>query len=253
MYDDVIALRDFYKTPLGLHVAGQMQLHMTRFWQADGSGCNVMVGYGLGWLPPTSRHHDVTENLFSLMLARFGVIAWPDSVPNRCGLVESHALPLPDVQIDRLMLAHALEFDAEPGRLLDECWRVLDGMGRLLVVVPNRRGLWARLEHTPFGHGRPYSSRQLCQLLDAHGFVPKRTYRTLCLPPLHNRAMIRFATTIERLGQRWWPALGGMLLVEAEKKLYAPAGNTSKLRRHRASTVPALATTRTACVEDVCE
>jgi len=241
MYDDVIALRDFYKTPLGQHVAGQMHPHMTRFWQADASGCNVMVGYGLGWLPPTSRNHHIPANLLSLMLARSGVIAWPEFGPGRSGLVDSHALPLPDVHIDRLLLAHALEFDAEPGRLLDECWRVLDGAGRLLVVVPNRRGLWARLEHTPFGHGRPYSSRQLCQLLDMHGFVPKRTYRTVCLPPLHNRAMVRFATTIERLGQRWWPALGGVLLVEAEKKLYAAAGNTSKLRRRRAGTALALA------------
>ena len=54
--------------------------------------------------------------------------------------------------------------------------------------------------------------------------------------------MIRFAATIERLGQRWWPALGGVLLVEAEKKLYAAAGNTSKLRRRRAGTAPALVT-----------
>ena len=241
MYDDVIAFRDFYKTPLGQHVAGQMHPHLNRFWQADASRCNVMVGYGIGWLPPLSREHNVPANLLSLMLARFGVIAWPGSGPGRSGLVDSHALPLPDVHIDRLLLAHALEFDAEPGRLLDECWRVLDGAGRLLVVVPNRRGLWARLEHIPFGHGRPYSSRQLCQLLETHGFVPKRTYRTVCLPPFHNRAMMRFATTIERLGQHWWPALGGVLLVEAEKKLYAAAGNTSKLRRRRAGTTPALA------------
>ena len=240
MYDDVIALRDFYKTPLGQHVAGQMHPHMTRFWQADASSCNVMVGYGIGWLPPTSHDHEMSANLLSLMLARSGVISWPESGPGRSGLVDSHALPLPDVHIDRLLLAHALEFNAEPGRLLDECWRVLDGSGRLLVVVPNRRGLWARLEHIPFGHGRPYSSRQLCQLLESHGFVPKRTFRTVCLPPLHNRVVMRFATTIERLGQRWWPALGGVLLVEAEKKLYAAAGNTSKLRRRIAGTAPAL-------------
>ena len=241
MYDDVIALRDFYKTPLGQHVAGQMHPHITRFWQADTSCCNVMVGYGIGWLPPLSRDDEMPANLLSLMPARFGVIAWPGSEPSRSGLVDSHALPLPDVHIDRLLLAHALEFDPEPGRLIDECWRVLDGAGRLLVVVPNRRGLWARLEHIPFGHGRPYSSRQLCQLLETHGFMAKRVYRTVCLPPLHNRVMMRFATTIERLGQRWWPAFGGLLLVEAEKKLYAAAGNTSKLRRRRAGAAAVLA------------
>ena len=61
---------------------------------------------------------------------------------------------------------------------------------------------------------------------------------------------MRFATTIERLGQRWWPALGGVLLVEAEKKLYAAAGNTSKLRR-RTGTAPALATLRVARARDI--
>ena len=252
MYDDVIALRDFYKTPLGQHVAGQMQSHLARFWHVDASSCNVMVGYGIGWLQSASCDHTVPTNLFTLMPARLGVISWPESGPGCSSLVDNHGLPLPDVHIDRLLLAHALEFDVDPGRLLDECWRVLDGAGKLLVVVPNRRGLWARLEHVPFGHGRPYSSRQLCQLLKTHGFVPKRTYRAVCLPPLHNRAMMRFATTIERLGQRWWPALGGVLLVEAEKKLYAAAGNTIKLRRRRAGTAPALVSSRVARVKDVC-
>ena len=44
-------------------------------------------------------------------------------------------------------------------------------------------GLWARLEHIPFGYGHPYSSRQLAAS-KPHGFVPKRTYRTVFLPPL---------------------------------------------------------------------
>ena len=135
-----------------------------------------------------------------------------------------------------------LEVDPRPGRLLDECWRVLDGSGKLLVAVPNRRGLWARLEHTPFGHGRPFSKRQLCQLLEHHGFEPQRIYHAVFLPPLRNRVLMRFAVGVERLGQRWWPALGGLLVVEATKMLYAAAGNTSKLRHRHAKIAPALAT-----------
>jgi hypothetical protein len=34
MYDDVIALGEFYKTPLGQHLAGQMQPHIAQFWQS---------------------------------------------------------------------------------------------------------------------------------------------------------------------------------------------------------------------------
>ena len=42
--------------------------------------------------------------------------------------------------------------------------------GRLLIVVPNRRGVWARSDTTPFGHGRPYSRSQITHLL-ARGLV----------------------------------------------------------------------------------
>jgi len=244
MYDDVIALRDFYQTPLGRHLAGQMHPHIMRFWRHDQQSCNIALGYGIDWLygPQEADPGQVPGGLIAMMLARSGVVVWPPSGPTRSTLADSHLLPLPDVHVDRLLLAHALEFDAEPGRLLDECWRVLDGSGRLLVAVPHRRGLWARLEHTPMGHGRPYSSRQLCQLLESHGFVPRQVQRVVFLPPLHNQRMMRFAVGIERLGQRWWPALGGVLLIEAEKMLYAAAGNTGKLRRRMAVTKPALAT-----------
>jgi len=242
MYEDVIALRNFYHTPLGQHLAGQLRPYISKFWQAGSYSCNITIGYGVGWLSEENSNPAVPENLLSLMLARSGVIAWLTYAAVRSGLVDGHALPLPDVHVDRLLLAHALEFDPQPGYFLDECWRVLDGAGKLLVAVPNRRGFWARREHTPFGHGRPYSGRQLCQLLENHGFEPEKICQAVFLPPLRNRALMRFALGVERVGQRWWPALGGVLLVEAKKMLYAAAGNTSKVRRRRAGTAPVMAT-----------
>ena len=58
-----------------------------------------------------------------------------------------------------------MSHDAES--ILREAWRVLAAGGRLLAVVPNRRGLWARMDTTPFGHGRPYSRPQITYLLRA--------------------------------------------------------------------------------------
>ena len=104
------------------------------------------------------------------MPARRGAIVWPSASSVRGCLIEPDVLPLPDVQLDRLLLVHALEFEHDPGRVLDECWRVLDGGGQLMVVVPNRRGLWARAERSPFGHGRPFSGRQLHRLLEITRF-----------------------------------------------------------------------------------
>ena len=242
MFDDVIALQDFYKTSLGLYLAGQLQPLVSSFWQSGPNSCNMMLGYGIDWLSTGETSVCVPTNLVSMMPSRSGVIAWPFSSAKRSTLVDTHALPLPDVQVDRLLLAHMLEFDPEPGRLLEECWRVLDGTGKVLVVVPNRRGLWARLEYTPLGHGRPYSSRQLCQILKSHGFLPRVIRCVGFLPPFNNQMLMRFASSFERFGKLWWPALGGVLLVEADKILYATSGNSSNLRRRPVEVVPTLAT-----------
>ena len=56
--------------------------------------------------------------------------------------------------------------------MLKEIWRVLAGGGRLLVVAPNRRGIWARLDLTPFGSGQPYTMSQLSRLLRDEQFTP---------------------------------------------------------------------------------
>src|SRR3546814_18490430 len=81
---------------------------------------------------------------------------WPPEGAGLVSLVEETDLPLPDYSIDRVLLAHGLENADSLRALLREIWRVLTGDGRVLVVVPNRRGLWARSDRTPLGWGHPY-------------------------------------------------------------------------------------------------
>ena len=102
-----------------------------------------------------------------------------------------------------------------------EIWRVLSGNGRLLVIAPNRRGIWARLEHTPFGHGRPYTSSQLSDLLRETLFEPVSKTSALYIPPAKSRMIMSSAPAWEKLGKRWFPAVGGIVSVEAEKEIYA--------------------------------
>src|SRR5450759_2996063 len=75
-----------------------------------------------------------------------------------------------------------------PGQFSEEAERclafVLAGGGRLLAVVPNRRGLWARMDTTPFGHGRPYSRSQINQLLRETWFTPTGWSEALYVPPV---------------------------------------------------------------------
>jgi hypothetical protein len=105
--------------------------------------------------------------------------------------------------------------------MLREIWRVLAGGGRLLVIAPNRRGIWARLDYTPFGLGRPYTMSQLSQLLRDEQFTPLGSDTALFIPPARRRMILRSAAAWERIGRRWFPTFAGVVLVEATKQIYA--------------------------------
>ena len=76
----------------------------------------------------------------------------------RVALTEEGELPLPDYSVDRVILVHGMETTELRQHLLAEIWRVMAGTGRLIVVAPNRRGLWSHTDSTPFGHGHPFSA-----------------------------------------------------------------------------------------------
>ena len=111
--------------------------------------------------------------------------------------------------------------DAEWKQMLREVWRVLSESGKLIVVVPNRRGIWSRLESTPFGSGQPYTAGQLARLLHETMFVPSQTRGALFLPPTTPALFRRIAPSLEGIGRRLFPAFSGVVVVEAEKQIYA--------------------------------
>ena len=118
---------------------------------------------------------------------------------------------------------HGLETSDRPSDLLAECWRVLGPGGRALFIVPNRTGLWARTDATPFGFGRPYSMRQLDSQLRQHGFTAERYETALFAPPSDRRFWLRTAQMWEETGRKLQKVLsGGVLMVEASKQVCAP-------------------------------
>jgi SAM-dependent methyltransferase len=167
------------------------------------------------------------------MPAGQGVLHWPPEGPGAVTLVEETLLPLPDYSVDRVLLVHGLESSEYLRDMLHEIWRVLTGDGRLLVVVPNRRGIWARFDRTPFGWGHPYSRAQLSRVLRDTLFTPTRSERALYIPPTRWRWLLRSAFAWERLGQRWFPTFSGVIMIEAGKQLYAASPVRERPRRGR--------------------
>ena len=207
MWQDVIDLHGFYETRTG-QVARHLIRHSVRQMWPDVRGQAML---GLGFASPYLRQ-----------FRQEGVMHWPAEGPYVTTLVDETELPLQDYSVDRVLIVHGIENSDYLKHMLGEVWRVLTGQGRLLVVVPNRRSIWARLERTPLGHGHPYSPTQLKRLLRDNLFVPQRHQHALFIPPTRSPTLLRSATAWERAGQRWFPQIGGVNLIEASKQLYAP-------------------------------
>ncbi len=177
----------------------------------------VGLGYALPWL---ERFGTDADRVFAFMPAAQGAVNWPAAGPSSTALVFDEDLPLVDSSIDRMLLVHSLEHAENPRETLMEVWRVLAPGGRLVIVVPNRRGVWARFEHTPFGTGRPFSRGQLTALLRETNFTPGAFAEALFFPPTMHRPMLRFYQLFERAGRRLGPMFAGVIVVEAQKRLY---------------------------------
>jgi SAM-dependent methyltransferase len=175
------------------------------------------------------------------MPAAQGVVKWPSARPTLTALVDADELPLPDAAVDRLLLVHALELSTDAGTLLREAWRVLAAGGRLMVIVPNRRGVWARLDTTPFGHGRPYSRTQITQLLRETWFTPVGWTEALYVPPIPRGWFLRTAVAWERTGASISAPFAGVHIVEAIKQVYRAVPARKEKRRLVPALEPALA------------
>ena len=220
MYNDVIDLKSFYDSNLGQIARRLIRRKIRTIWP-DVSGMSVMgLGYAIPYLRP---FYNEADRLFALMPAQQGAAHWPEEGFNLTVLSEDIELPLQNSSIDRILMVHSVECAEHLRSMLEEAWRVLTGDGRLLVVVPNRRGLWSRFERTPFGYGQPYSTSQLSRMLRNNMFTSKQVARALFIPPYHWRVIVRSAYGLEDLGSRWLNHLGGVVMIEASKQIYAPS------------------------------
>lgn len=217
MNHDIVDLRAFYSTVLGRIAERSIAAALSAMWPDLSGERLVGLGYALPWL---ERFGARAERTFAFMPAGQGAVRWPAEGGSATALVFGEELPLPDSSVDRMLLVHALEHAESPAETLKEIWRVLAPNGRLVVVVPNRRGIWARFEHTPFGTGRPFSSGQIAALLRETNFTPGAGGEALFFPPSRRRWMLRFHGAFERMGRRLWPIFAGVLVVEAQKRLY---------------------------------
>jgi SAM-dependent methyltransferase len=230
---DVVDLRNFYSQQLGM-VARRFIGRGIRGRWGDLGGQRVL---GLGYATPyLGLFRQEAERCLAFMPAPQGVVKWPTERPGLAALVDDHEMPLPDAAVDRVLLVHSLEMSQDAGALLREAWRVLSSGGRLLAVVPNRRGVWARMDTTPFGYGHPYSRSQITSLLRETWFTPTGWGEALYVPPIARGWFLRTAVAWERTGATLSAPFAGVHIVEATKQVY----RAIPARREKRRLVPAL-------------
>jgi SAM-dependent methyltransferase len=214
---DVVDLRAFYDEHLGRIARRWIGARLRELWPSVAGDRLLGMGYATPYLREIGRE---AERVLAFMPAAQGVVNWPLDGPNRTALVSEECLPLPDASVDRVLAVHVLEGATSPPEVLHEIWRVLAPGGRLIAVVPNRKGIWARVEATPFGCGRPFGKTQLTVLLRDALFSPLNWSEALAVPPFRGRSFLGSGAGWERVGRAMWPAFSGVIIVEATKQLY---------------------------------
>lgn len=226
MRRDVLDLRAFYASRLGGAAREMLRRKLGEAW-GDGRDLDIL---GLGYATPWLDDFSAARRTVAVMPAAQGVEVWPALGPVRACLGLEEALPLRNALFDRVLLVHALEEAGDPLRVLREVWRVLSPTGRVIVVVAARPGLWANAEHTPFGHGRPFTRSQIEGLLREAELEPTGWTRALYAPPLAWTA--GWAEGFEQAGAWLWPGFSGLVLVEAVKQTFAvkPKGLKTRVK-----------------------
>ena len=234
---DVVDLRDFYAHQLGVVARRFIGRGIRGRWN-DSRGLRLLgVGYATPYL---GLFRDEAERCLAFMPGRQGVVKWPSARPALTALVDESEMPLPDGAVDLVLMVHALEMSQDPAQLLREVWRVLAPGGKVLAVLPNRRGVWTRMDTTPFGHGRPYSRSQIVHLLRETWFTPVGWDEALYVPPIGRKWFLRSAIAWERVGATLSAPFAGVHIVEATKQVYRALPAKEK-RRLVPALKPALA------------
>ncbi len=190
-------------------------------WPDENSIHMVGVGYttDLIALPQVSQHSN--SRIVALMPIAQGAIYWPVDDANHSVLGDEMRPPFMPSSLHRVVMVHGFEHATAPDELLRVWWQLLAPGGRLMLVVPNRHGLWARFGQTPFATGTPYTLGALRELLNGVGFTLREARSALFMPPSSHPLWLRSFAVLEWLAALCFPRLGGVLIVEAEKQIYA--------------------------------
>ncbi len=235
MRQSIQSLQSFYEGPLGDVAVRMATRRLTALWPHLNGSDFLGYGYTRPYLETygKSAHRlisalPITPDCHSKdLVSDFG-----HKGENNVVVMDAQ-LPFQPSVFDHVLMVHALEETPNPHALLKEIHRVMKPEARLVVIAANRAGMWARSDRTPFGAGRPFTARQLSEVLRNTGFTPLVRSGAAYGPPHPKLSGTKLSGGMEKFGETVWPGFSGIILVEAVKRLYAARDGRqgSKVRR----------------------
>ena len=231
---DVIELKEFYYgTELGQTTKELINKILDKKINTETDSLTVGFGFACPFLESKIKDND-DKNFLLLMPNEQGVVSWPNKSKSVTALVDEVSWPVNTSAADLILISHGLEVSDNQDLLLQEVLRVLKDSGKLVILVPNRTGFWARSDSTPFGYGKPYSISQLTALLRKNQFQIESITPSLYGFPAKKGYLLKSLLLWEKVGKKLNSFfLGGLLVVEARKDVYAVRNvNSSKAGRY---------------------
>jgi SAM-dependent methyltransferase len=214
-------LVEFYASPLGQQAVSVVGKAVSKLWHIpEGEeGAVLALGYAPPYMQklPLNPHHA----LIYAMLEQQGGQALKDGEGNNItSLTDSQRLPFSEASFDRVVCAHAVE-QSTMEAIFHEIERVLIPLGEAILIIPNRRGLWARVETTPWAFGNPYSLKRIRSALSHTSLMITEVSAVLYIPPSHYKGVVLLRPLWEGLGcflpQQW----AGVYVIRVVKQIYA--------------------------------
>lgn len=224
MRQSASALEDFYKRAIGRAAAERLTDRLRDLW----GGCSGDDVLGIGFTQPLLPLWEASaRSVISVLPSEMGGSPYSGERGGVVALAPEDRFPFSDASFDRIVLLHALEEAENPRLLMREAWRLLAPEGRIVIATTNRRSFWAATETNAFGYGRPWTRNQLIKYVSDSLFTVTASTTAVHMPPLDWPLITAASRSWERVGDSLFPALGGVVLVEAVKRLYAKPGGSA--------------------------
>lgn len=213
-----LSLKKFYKTDLGRVFSWKIIGKIYKLWNPKDINPSEKIlycGYNKPFLNIFDNELD-SKNQITL----FSPFNIQDS--NNGVVIDPLRMPLRDSQFNRLISIHTVENAESLDSLLTEFWRVLEPEGRLILAVVNESGFW---NNTDIAGANTFTKEYIEQSLATAKFKLHSFNRTIYFPPDKSLQVARILDSLLMV----LPSKSGVMIFEAEKRIYASRGRTIKI------------------------